>query len=113
MGFLAYAHANEFEFDDRVLAHVKAAIGMKLRKHESFFLSWSNPAERGSGRLSVWVSPSIPMIFRFSGNRPPELNRVWVDVLVDLSNSARGMVVVAEKEAEILYSQKNAATQSG
>lgn len=100
MGYLTYAGSTEYEFEDRALAHLKVAVGMKLRRQESFFISWSNPVERGSGRVSIWVSPGIPLAFRFSGSRAPELNKVWLDVLNELSHTPRGLIMVSEKEAE-------------
>ena len=106
MGYLLYGNSAEYEFDDRVLAHLKACIGAKLRRKESFFLSWANPTERGSGRLSLWVSPNIPLIFRFAGNRPAELNRMWVDVMLESSHSVRGLIVMSEKDAETIFADR-------
>lgn len=100
MGFLIYSGAQEYEFEDRTLAHLKAAITFKLRHQESFLLSWVNPPERGSGRVSLWLAPSIPLAFRFSGSRAPSLNKNWLSVLNELSNTPRGLVVVSEEEAE-------------
>lgn len=100
MGHLSYAGIAEYEFDDRVLAHLKVAIGMKLRRQESFFISWSTPVELGSGRCSIWVSPSTPLAFNFSGSRVPEINRVWIEALNQLSHTPRGLIVISESEAE-------------
>lgn len=111
MGCLIYGAAAEYKMDDRLLAHLKIAISQKLLKHECFFVNWVNPVDQGSGRVSIWVSPSIPLAFRFSGSRPPELNAVWVDVLADLSHSPRGMIVVSEEEAVRIAKQKDYAIQ--
>lgn len=100
MGYLNYAASTEYEIEDRTLAHLKVAVGLKLRRQESFFLSWSNPVERGSGRISLWLSPDIPLIFRFAGSRSPELNETWLSVLAQLSHTPRGLVLISETEAE-------------
>lgn len=100
MGYLYYDGVTDFEFDDRTLAHIKAAIGTKLRRQESFFLNWTNPPENGSGRLTLWLSPPIPLIFRFSGSVRPLLNSQWVHALVETANTSRGMVVMREDQAE-------------
>lgn len=100
MGFLVYGGTQEFEFEDRTLAHLKLAITMKLRRQESFLMSWVNPAERGGGRVSIWLTPNIPLSFRFAGSRPPQLNKAWLSVLADFSHTPRGLVVVSEEEAE-------------
>lgn len=100
MGFLIYGGTQEYEFEDRTLAHLKVAITIKLRRQESFLMSWTNPAERGGGRVSLWLTPSIPLTFRFNGSRPPQLNKVWLSVLNDFSNTPRGLVVVSEEDAQ-------------
>lgn len=98
MGTLTYAGV-DFRIDDRVLAHLKIAITAKLRVGESFLLNWQIPAEEGSGRISLWISPQIPMSYRFSGSKPPELNKFWIDALSRSAHGIRGMVVMDENEA--------------
>lgn len=100
MGFLMYAGTQEYEFEDRTLAHLKTAIAIKLRRKESFLMSWTNPSDKGGGRVSIWLAPNIPISFRFNGSRPPSLNKTWLTVLNDLSNTPRGLLVVSEDEAE-------------
>lgn len=100
MGYLIYGGTQEYEFEDRTLAHLKLAITMKFRRRESFLMSWVNPAEKGGGRLSIWLSPSIPLVFRFAGSRSPELNRNWLEVLNELSHTPRGLLVISEQDAE-------------
>ena len=99
MGYLIYGSGAEYEIDDRVLAHLKIAIVAKLRLQESFLVNWSVPAEAGSGRVSLWVAPGVPLQFRFSGSKPPELNRVWIDAMSRSSQGVRGMVIMGESEA--------------
>ena len=99
MGFLIYGGVQEYEFEDRTLAHLKVTITGKLRRQESFLMSWVNPAEKGGGRVSIWLTPTIPLAFRFAGSRSPQLDRNWLHVLNDLANTTRGLVVVSEEEA--------------
>ena len=103
MGHLTYGGTQEFEFEDRTLAHLKVAITMKLRRQESFLVSWVIPAEKGGGRMSLWVAPNIPLTFRFSGSRVPQLNKVWVDAMSELSHTPRGLILLSEKDAEKLH----------
>ncbi|MBO1902413.1 hypothetical protein J4H92_10685 [Leucobacter weissii] len=100
MGFLNYGGSQEYEFEDRTLAHLKIAITIKLRRQESFLMSWVNPAERGGGRVSIWLAPSIPLTFRFAGSRTPKLDKSWLAVLAELANTPRGLIVVSEQEAQ-------------
>lgn len=110
MGYLIYGNAAEYEIEDRALAHLKVAVGYKLRRQESFFISWTVPVEKGGGRFSVWVSPNVPIVFKFAGSRPPEINQTWVTVLRQLSGTQRGLVLVTEKEAEE-FARTNPITQ--
>lgn len=98
MGYLMYDGV-DYAFEDRVLAHLKVAIGRKFRLHESFFLSWTKSSGDGGGRISLWLSPEHGLTFRFEGSRPPKLDETWLRVLAGLSNGPRGMVVMTEKDA--------------
>ncbi len=52
MGYIKHG-GRDYEFEDRLLAHLQLVIGQKLKKQESFFLSWSKPHDQGEGRVSV------------------------------------------------------------
>ena len=103
MGHPTYGGTQEFEFEDRTLAHLKVAITLKLRRQESFLMSWVIPAENGGGRMSLWVAPSIPLTFRFAGSRVPQLNKVWIEAMSELSHTPRGLILLSEKDAEKLH----------
>lgn len=99
MGKLIYGSgAREISFDDRTLAHLKVAIVNKLRRSESFTLSWAHGLEKGSGRSTVWVHEAIPLQFVFEGNRRPSINRTWIEHLMLTANSINGLQVVPEPE---------------
>lgn len=100
MGTLIYGDAGRFEIDDRTLAHIKIAVTTKLRRQESFLLNWTIPADQGSGRVSVWLSPAIPLQFIFAAPKPPELNRQWLEALERSSHGIRGMVLLRESEVD-------------
>jgi hypothetical protein len=100
MGTLIYGAGSRYEFGDRVLSHLKIAITSKLRMHEGFLVSWSQPVEQGSGRVSLWLSPAIPVQYLFDATKPPTLNRVWLDAMLLSASSPRGLIVMAEEEAE-------------
>lgn len=97
MGRLIYGpQGAEFEFDDRLLAHLRVVIVMKFRRRESFTFSWDLESSVGSGRMCLWLDPSIPLQFRFFGSREPALNRAWVDALASVAASSAGLIPVAE-----------------
>lgn len=101
MGKILYGDASmEIAFDDRVLTHLQIVIGAKLRRHESFFFSWKDDvaaaAAAGEGRSSIWLDSSIPLYFRYFGGRVPDINREWIALLMDSSNSSGGLQLVKE-----------------
>ena len=66
MGTLYYGDvATPIEIEDRALAHVKVVIATKLRRGESFTLSWTHGPGQEVGRSTVWLHPSIPLRFVF------------------------------------------------
>ncbi|WP_053351261.1 DUF7882 family protein [Leucobacter musarum] len=98
MGYITHGN-REYEFEDRTLAHLKVVIGQKLSRREPFFLSWSLPIAKGSGRYELWISEHSPIAFRFSGGKQPELNQDWLRALLAISHSSRGLVVLTEMDA--------------
>jgi hypothetical protein len=96
MGVLVYGGHQRIEFDDRLLAHLQIVIGAKLRRHEGLFLSWREESNAGGGRVTVWVDPSQPLMFRYEDPVPPMINRDWLEALTLASNSPRGVVVTEE-----------------
>src|ERR1700712_147529 len=109
MGRLIYGNAaQEYEFDDRTLSHVKIAVVTKLRRHESFLLNWQVPSEQGGGRISLWVSREIPMAFVFPDPVPPKLNEQWMEALLRSSQRTGGMIIVSEAEAEAVLARRSA-----
>lgn len=97
MGKFIYSSSSRvLEIDDRTLAHLRVAVLNKLRRSESFAMTWEHGVENGSGRTTMWLHQSIPLQFVFSGNRPPKLNRVWIEQLLLSANSTAGLQLVPE-----------------
>ncbi len=97
MGRLIYGMSTSaIEMDDRTLAHLQLAVITKLRHNEQFLLTWDHGPEHGSGHSSIWISPSIPLHFEYSGSKRPALNREWVEALLLTANSVGGLQLVAE-----------------
>ncbi|WP_369852637.1 ATP-dependent DNA ligase [Cryobacterium sp. Y82] len=100
MGSLTYDRV-VVEFEDRMLAHLQLVIIQKLRRGESFLLSWRDAAVVGDGRSSAWMHPAIPLYFKFAGGHAPSINPNWVAQLTRSANSAQGLVVTAEESAAV------------
>jgi hypothetical protein len=97
VGYLQY-DGEEYDFDDRVLMHLQIVISTKLRRHEDFFLSWVQPADRGSGRHAIWIDNGVPLHFFFTGSRPAAINREWLDQLVLSASQATGLLLGDEPQ---------------
>lgn len=97
MGLLFYGgSANPIQIEDRALAHLKVVIATKLRRNESFTLSWQHPANEAVGRSTIWLNPSIPLRFVFDEPEPPELRAEWVTAMADSANTSGGITLVPE-----------------
>jgi len=98
------------DFDDRVLAHIQAVIGVKVRRNERFFFSWFDTQAVGDGRSAAWIAPEIPMTFRFTSKASHQLNRGWVETMIMAAGSAQGLVLTTEPDTgEPALSEDNSA----
>ena len=97
MGTMYYGDARyPLYFDDRTLAHLKLVILTKIRRGESFALSWEKSVATGSGHGTVWIHPALTLHFEFLGSKQPEINRAWLEELAESSNRSSGMMVAPE-----------------
>lgn len=97
MGYLVYnGERLDLQVDDRVLAHLQIVIINKLRRGDSFALSWKDSQESGDGRSTIWIAPTISLHFKFAGGRMPDINAAWVQALYEAAESGRGLWIVDE-----------------
>jgi hypothetical protein len=88
--------ATPIHIEDRALAHLKVVISTKLRRDESFTVSWQHPDDQPRGRSTIWLHPSIPLRFVFDDPEPAKLSREWIEDLANSANSSGGITLVAE-----------------
>lgn len=94
MGYLFYGNAAQpIEIPDRLLAHIKVVTATKLRRSESFTLSWRHPDDIPGGRSTIWLQPSIPLRFVFTSAEPETLNPAFLKDLANAANSSGGLTV--------------------
>lgn len=97
MGLLFYGgNTVPIEIEDRALAHLKIVIAMKLRRNESFTLSWQHPPTSPTGRTTIWLHPSIPLQFVFSEPEPPEISTEWITAMANSANTSGGIRLLPE-----------------
>ncbi|MEU4015032.1 hypothetical protein AB0E56_07140 [Microbacterium sp. NPDC028030] len=95
MGMLYYHGAeNPIQIEDLALAHLKVVIATKLRRNESFTLSWRHPEGHPVGRSTIWLHPSIPLRFVFDEPEPPELRPEWIAAMANSANSSGGITLL-------------------
>jgi len=95
MGSLHYGSPPAtFELDDRTLAHVELVVLAKLRRNESFALTIDD--EKG-GRQTIWINSSSDLRFQFA-TTSHEINREWLDELIDSANTTIGMRALPEPQ---------------
>jgi hypothetical protein len=102
MGTLVHGYCTTaIQVEERKLAHIKIVVSLKLDRGQSFFLSWSSLPAEGSGRISLWISASTPLQFRFTSLQRPEINRQWIEYIMTNSYGPRGAIIVQEDDANI------------
>ena len=95
MGMLYYHSGTDpILIDDLALAHLKVVIATKLRRNESFTLSWRHPEGQPAGRSTIWLHPSIPLRFVFDDPVTPELRPEWITALAHSVNSSGGITLL-------------------
>lgn len=73
MGSIIYGHdAHAIRIDDEVLCYIKTVVLLKLRRNESFTISYDRA---GQGRASIWVHPATCLQFSFDQPASAPLDR--------------------------------------
>ena len=77
---------------DRLMGYIKVITSTKLRRGESFTLTWTGTPEE-AGRSTIWLQPSIPLRFVFDAVEPEQLVGEYLRSLADQANAASGLVI--------------------
>src|SRR4051794_2799046 len=89
MGNLYYGmNVAPIAMPDRVMAHLKVIIATKLRRGESFTITWEHGPTETPGRTTIWLQPSIPMRFVFDAAEPEALDREWLSHLAKSASNS-------------------------
>ena len=92
MAELVYgAEGTPIRIPEHLLAHVKLIVTTKLRRNESFMISWRHAD--GSGRSSVWLDPSIPLRFTFDSADEPRIDHALLSRLAAEASSNAGLIL--------------------
>ncbi len=93
MGHLFYGTSTEsIQIPDRLLSHLKVVATTKLRRSESFTLTWAH-VDGAPGRSTLWLQPAITLRFVFDSAEPESLNATALKNMADMANSSAGLVI--------------------
>jgi hypothetical protein len=100
MGQLFYGDTEQpIEIPDRLLAHLKVVITTKLRRAESFTLTWRHADGEPVGRSSIWLQESIPLRFVFDEAEPEQLDGTALQDMAHRATSSAGLTVTLDELA--------------
>jgi hypothetical protein len=92
VAYLYYGgESDPLEFPDELLAHLKVVISTKLRRRESFMLSWQHAGAGNPGRTTLWLQSSIPLRFVFDSPDPAALDAALLRRLGEQANTSTGV----------------------
>lgn len=92
MGSLYYGNSTEaITVPDWTLAHLRVLATTKLRRSESFAVTWKHPDSEARGRSTIWLHCSIPLRFEFDSAEPEALDRQYLDELAHAATSTAGV----------------------
>lgn len=98
MGKFQYNQMVKIDIDDRMLLHLQAVMGAKLRRSEPFAFTWRDDISTGGGRTTVWVNEASSLVFKYHGSRQPAINHRWLEALMFAANSPGGLYAISEPE---------------
>ena len=74
----------------------KANHSDRWRAGKSAAFCFDRSADIGSGRETLWISPTTEIRFRFNGNRAPRINEQWLQLIIATADASTGLRLVAE-----------------
>lgn len=102
MGRLYYgSDAQPAELPDRVLAHLKVVTTTKLRRGESFTVTWRH-LDDADGRTSIWMQPAIPLRFVFDDPEPERLDPDYLHAIANAANTSMGVYIDLHGEPDTM-----------
>ncbi|QNA91725.1 MULTISPECIES: hypothetical protein [unclassified Microbacterium] len=94
MGRLRYDGTSEpILIEDKTLAHLKIVIATKLRRQESFMMTWRPVGGGVDKRATVWIHPAIPLQFGFEDAEHPPVDARLVAEMMQSLNATGELVL--------------------
>lgn len=94
MGRLRYDGISDpILIEDATLVHLKIVIATKLRRQESFMMTWRPRGDGPDKRATVWIHPAIPLQFGFDDEEIPQVDPHRIAELMRLLNASGELVL--------------------
>lgn len=104
VGFLIYgSELQRIPFADVLLAHLQAVAAVKLRRDESYFMSWDDDG-KPQERRALWMDRGIVLRFNYTAPVRPALDVQVVERLVVSAGSSGGLDITRYLHAPSLLS---------
>ncbi|WP_309065339.1 DUF7882 family protein [Microbacterium sp.] len=88
MGRMKYdGSGDEIVIDDVALAHLKIVITTKLRRQESFMMTWFPVNDSVNRKRTIWIHPAIPLQFGFDTADSPPIDSRRIHALMERLNA--------------------------
>lgn len=114
MGSLYYGNVDApIAMPDRVLAHLAAVATTKLRRSESFVVSFRDADSKDAGRTTLWLQPAIPLRFVYDTPEPLTLNPATLREMADQASSNGGLVLDSDIDIPELPVNRPQAMRTG
>lgn len=95
MGQLFYGSTPQpIDIDDRLLQYLQVVLSTKLRRGESFTITWTD-SETQHARTTLWIQPSIAMRFQYSAPDAHRLSGGYLRQLADQAALSSGLLLNA------------------
>jgi len=95
MGQLFYgSDPKPIEIDDRLLQYLQVVLATKLRRGESFTITWTD-TESEHSRTTLWIQPAISLRFQFSSADAQRLSGGYLRQLADQAAMSSGLLLNA------------------
>lgn len=94
MGRLRYDGTSDpILIEDATLAHLKIVISTKLRRQESFMMTWRPVGKGPDLRATVWIHPAIPLQFGFDDAEQPPIDAKLIAEMMRVLNATGELVL--------------------
>lgn len=82
------------DIDDRLLQYLQVVLSIKLRRNESFTITWTD-IEAQHSRTTLWIQPAISMRFVYSSAESQRLSGGYLRQLADQAAMSSGLMLNA------------------